>query len=651
MFFKWTSAQKTQKASLKNTQLTLAPTDLSKAKLEGALLLAFVPASLDFNTIVRTLENQFSHIPVRLAIQTAGQIGGSSTDFYNLQSHERILLHALDTDLLESVEGFMVDTLCGDLQKGQISMDLPSRKQKLKELIERQVRPQMPVHPIDTFILSYFPGLTASESFFLEAFVNADVPLTNLVGGSAGGKLDFKESLLAFNGRVSATEAVLMYCKLARGYHYDIFTTHNFEKTQTSFFIGECSPELRIVKSFLIDGQLVSAVDALCAHFHCTPENLPKSLEGYTFAVEVGKQLYIRSVGTFNPDKSILLFCDLYFGETLHLVKATNFIKNTMQGYEQFSKGRKAVAILANDCTLRRANNPQDLAQFSAFDTCPISGFSTFGEVSNNLHQNQTLTALCIFEGAPRPTAFKEFFTHFRGTLAYYEQIKANRLQKTIAIKNALLEQYQGYNQIVGANNIYLKNIATKATANNEYVNAVKEEALKLQNSMAMLKELSNTLSLTVSTIDGNINEVSEALKKIDRVSYQTNLLALNAAIEAARAGQHGRGFAVVADEVGNLANGVQQRLEEIGVTFASMNEAVKKIDGSSKAVLDSANENNTSLDALGKVMAALQDQSQEMEQMAQESLRDLERIQGQIEDVKTHINANQDLIHKLNLT
>ncbi|WP_279346961.1 methyl-accepting chemotaxis protein [Helicobacter gastrocanis] len=165
-----------------------------------------------------------------------------------------------------------------------------------------------------------------------------------------------------------------------------------------------------------------------------------------------------------------------------------------------------------------------------------------------------------------------------------------------------------------------------------------------------MLKELSNSLSLTVSTIDGNIAKVSEALKKIDRVSYQTNLLALNAAIEAARAGQHGRGFAVVADEVGNLANDVQQRLEEIGATFTSMNEAVKKIDGSSKAVLDSANENNMSLDALSKVMTALQDQSQEMEQMAQESLQDLERIQGQIEDIKAHINANQDLICKLNL-
>ncbi|CCF80134.1 Methyl-accepting chemotaxis protein [Helicobacter bizzozeronii CCUG 35545] len=214
--------------------------------------------------------------------------------------------------------------------------------------------------------------------------------------------------------------------------------------------------------------------------------------------------------------------------------------------------------------------------------------------------------------------------------------------------KNALLEQYEGYNQIVGANNSYLKEIATKASANNDYVNAVKEEVLKLQSSMATLKNLSNTLSSIVGTIDSNISEVSTALQKIDRVSYQTNLLALNAAIEAARAGEHGRGFAVVADEVGNLANGVQQRLEEIGVTFSSMNGAVKNIEDSSQAVLDSANQNNVSLDELNKAVVSLEDQSQEMEQIAQKSLQDIAHIQDQIEQIKEHITKNQELIRKL---
>ncbi|WP_275896946.1 methyl-accepting chemotaxis protein [Helicobacter suis] len=151
-----------------------------------------------------------------------------------------------------------------------------------------------------------------------------------------------------------------------------------------------------------------------------------------------------------------------------------------------------------------------------------------------------------------------------------------------------------------------------------------------------------------MGTINGNIAEVSNALRKIDRVSYQTNLLALNAAIEAARAGEHGRGFVVVADEVGNLASSVQQRLEEIGVTFSSMNEAVKNIEGSSKAVLDSANQNNVSLDELSQAVLSLQTQSEQMEQIAQKSLQDISRIQEQVEGIRESIRKNKELISRL---
>ncbi|WP_156292363.1 hypothetical protein [Helicobacter heilmannii] len=130
--FKWTSSKRAKETSPQSTQLTLLLADLPKAKLQGTLLLVFVPATLDFSAIVRTIESQFSHIPVRFAIQTAGQVGGSSADFYNLQNSERILLHALGKDLFESVEVFMVDTLCGDLQKGKFLWTWPAASKNLK---------------------------------------------------------------------------------------------------------------------------------------------------------------------------------------------------------------------------------------------------------------------------------------------------------------------------------------------------------------------------------------------------------------------------------------------------------------------------------------------------------------------------------------
>nr|WP_240331029.1 FIST N-terminal domain-containing protein [Helicobacter suis] len=435
MFFKKSNPRNRPDSAPLSTQLAIAYNDLKNApKEEGSLLIAFIPATLLFKEVVNIIESQFSHIPTRLVMQTAGQIGGSKGDFYHLNS-EPILITIFNERLFKQVEAFMVDTLCEDIQKAQVRMDLETRKNKIKATIEQKVRPLMAVSLLDTFILTYFPGLTASENFFLEALVKSNIPLSNLVGGSAGGKLDFKESYLALNGRVSAQEAVLIYCKLNQGYHYEVFTTHNFEKTPTSFLIGEYVPELRQVKSFLMGNELVSAVDALCAHFKCNPENLANALVGYTFAVEILGQIFIRSIGTFNADKSITFFCDLYFGESLILVKATNFIQSTLKAYQEFIRGREAVAILANDCALRRINNQKDLPGFSVFDNCPISGFSSFGEISNNLHQNQTLVALCIFKGEPSKEGNKEFLIHYRNTLAYYEQIKHNYLERVISIK------------------------------------------------------------------------------------------------------------------------------------------------------------------------------------------------------------------------
>ncbi|WP_121756802.1 methyl-accepting chemotaxis protein [Helicobacter felis] len=652
MFFKWSKNRQLEpSAPTRTTNFFISQQELAHLKIEAMALIAFVPASIDFKATVDTLERQCANVRVRLALQTAGQIGCNPNNLYNLNCPDQILIHLLSPDLFVAIETFMVDTLCADLQRGEISMDLDTRKHKIKEQIEQHVRPSMHVGPSDTFILSYFPGLTSSESFFLEGLIRSNVPLSNLVGGSAGGKLDFKESLLSFNGQISGQKAVLTYCKLRPGYHYDIFTTHNFAKTSTSFIIGECIPELRQVKSFLINKELVSAADVLCAHFKCSQEELTQALVGYTFAVEMYGQIFVRSVGTINADKSITFFCDLYFGERLFLVKSGNFVQDTQQAYTKFLRGRKPLSILLNDCILRRLNNQTALDQFKELDNCPISGFSTFGEISFSLHQNQTLTALCIFKGEPDKAAPRNFFTHFRDTLLHYERIKSNRLKTNVVIKNTLLEQYAGYNQIMGTNQTHLRDIATKATANNEYVRTVRQEALKLHNSMSSLKELSATLSHTVDTINQHTIEVSEALQKIDRVSYQTNLLALNASIEAARAGSHGRGFAVVADEVGNLANGVQQRLEEIQSTFASMGKAVKNIENAAKAVLNASDENNASLDSLHGAMTSLETQSQEMEKIAQQSLVDLAHVQEQIEDVKTNIHQNQELVKKLHLS
>lgn len=110
-----------------------------------------------------------------------------------------------------------------------------------------------------------------------------------------------------------------------------------------------------------------------------------------------------------------------------------------------------------------------------------------------------------------------------------------------------------------------------------------------------------------VSATVAAMQKIAERIAVIDDIAYQTNLLALNAAIEAGRAGEHGRGFAVVASEVRKLAERSQVASQEIGQLAG---ESVKRAELAGSLLQDIVPSIRKTADLVQEIAAASSEQT-----------------------------------------
>ena len=563
----------------------LGPEDFLFNGRVSTLAVAFISPHLNFSTVtanLRTMAGGASVVCVSSAGELCSQRQGALYKPTG-NSWSSVVVQIFSPDLVGQACVEAVALHNEDIRRGTPSMPRDDRVKRIAQSLN-SIHLPFRIESVDTLALTFVDGLSACESYLMEAFYQTGKFPCLFVGGSAGGKFDFKNTYLFDGRRVLENHAVVVFIKLAEGMRYGAFKSHNFRKTGKSVVVVDADADRRLV-SGVLDSENVRVVpitEALSRILGVPVAKLGEKLAGHTFGIELDGEIFVRSVANIDADNGqIAFFCDLSPGDELLLLEATDFVNQTKNDIGAFLRGKpEPVGVLLNDCILRRLNNERELAGLGSAWNVPVAGFSTFGELFG-ININQTLSAVAFFDargGDFRDEFVDNFIVHYARFNEHFLRCRYNGVNVLNRLRNHLINRLVDYLRASSSLTRKIEEVVFQAGEIRQTI----EEVKGVVNSQSEASDTMDAEALgnSFTALGSFISGLRDVLKIIDSIAGQTNLLALNATIEAARAGDAGKGFAVVANEVKKLANDTKSSLNRTQTSITGIEQALSSLGG-----------------------------------------------------------------------